>query len=52
VDDEIAKGEAKLANPNFADKAPAAVVEEHRQRLADFRSKRAQWQQMLDGLGA
>ncbi|MDN3577594.1 valine--tRNA ligase [Chitinimonas viridis] len=36
LDGEIAKANAKLANPAFADKAPAAVVEQERKRLADF----------------
>jgi len=34
--DNIAKGEAKLANPGFTDKAPAAVVEKERQRVAEL----------------
>ncbi len=33
---EIRKAESKLANPSFVDKAPAAVVEQERARLADF----------------
>jgi valyl-tRNA synthetase len=33
---EIRKAEGKLANPSFVDKAPAAVVEQERARLADF----------------
>ncbi len=33
---EVNKAQAKLANANFVDKAPAAVVDQERQRLADF----------------
>ena len=37
---EIAKVEAKLSNPAFTQKVPAAVLDEHRQRLADWEFKR------------
>jgi valyl-tRNA synthetase len=33
---ETKKAEAKLANPSFVDKAPAAVVQQEQNRLADF----------------
>ena len=33
---EITKCNGKLGNPNFADKAPAAVVEQERKRLSEF----------------
>jgi valyl-tRNA synthetase len=36
IEGEIGKCQAKLGNPNFADKAPPAVVEQERKRLADF----------------
>src|SRR5512139_756430 len=38
VQGEIRKAEAKLANPSFVDKAPAAVVQQELARLADFAS--------------
>jgi valyl-tRNA synthetase len=50
VEAEIQKVEAKLGNPNFAGKAPPEVLEEHRQRLADWQAKRAQLQASLDDL--
>jgi valyl-tRNA synthetase len=50
VEAEIQKAEAKLANPNFADKAPPEVLQEHRQRLADWQAKRAQLRASLDEL--
>jgi valyl-tRNA synthetase len=40
IEAEIAKIEQKLANPNFAQKVPANVLEEHQQRLAEWHSKR------------
>ncbi len=36
IQNEIRKAEAKLANPGFVDKAPAAVVQQEQARLADF----------------
>jgi valyl-tRNA synthetase len=36
IESEVDKCHAKLGNPNFADKAPPAVVEQERRRLADF----------------
>ncbi len=39
---EVAKVEAKLSNPAFTGKVPAKVLEEHRQRLADWQAKEAQ----------
>jgi len=34
---EISKGESKLGNASFVQRAPAAVVEQERQRVADFK---------------
>ncbi|MEN9880462.1 MAG: valine--tRNA ligase [Pseudomonadota bacterium] len=36
LDGEIKKAEGKLSNASFVDRAPAAVVEQERQRMADF----------------
>jgi valyl-tRNA synthetase len=36
IEGEIGKCRGKLGNPNFADKAPPAVVEQEKKRLADF----------------
>jgi valyl-tRNA synthetase len=57
LDKEIAKVEAevqtaqgKLKNKSFVDRAPAAVVEEHRQRLKDFSAQLAKLKQARQGL--
>jgi valyl-tRNA synthetase len=36
VEGEIAKSNAKLSNPNFVERAPAAVVYQEKERLATF----------------
>jgi valyl-tRNA synthetase len=36
LEGEIRKAQGKLGNAHFVDKAPAAVVEQERQRLAEF----------------
>ncbi|NDB76125.1 MAG: valine--tRNA ligase, partial [Verrucomicrobia bacterium] len=48
---EIEKVEQKLANPSFAQKVPAAVLEEHKQRLADWQTKLAQTKAAIEALG-
>ncbi|MGP8021524.1 MAG: valine--tRNA ligase [Limisphaerales bacterium] len=40
IEAEAAKVEQKLANPNFTQKVPANVLQEHQQRLADWQAKR------------
>jgi valyl-tRNA synthetase len=50
IEAEIQKAQAKLDHPDFARKVPPAVLQEHRQRLADWQTKRAQLQAALAGL--
>jgi valyl-tRNA synthetase len=40
ADTEIARLDQKLADPNFTARAPAHVLEDHRQRRADWQAKR------------
>jgi valyl-tRNA synthetase len=47
VDQQIADLDRKLSNPQFVERAPEAVVQENRQRLADYRD---QAQRLRDGL--
>ncbi len=48
---EIEKVEQKLANPSFAQKVPPAVLDEHKQRLADWHVKLAQTKAAIEALG-
>ena len=47
---EIAKCEGKLGNASFVDRAPAAVVGQEKQRLADFAALRDKLQEQLGRL--
>lgn len=47
---EIVKSNAKLSNASFVDRAPAAVVDQERARLAEWESKKAQLESMLAAL--
>ena len=47
---EIAKSKGKLGNASFVDRAPAAVVEQERARLAEWEAKTAQLEAMLSAL--
>ena len=47
---EIAKVEQKLNNPNFAQKVPPQVLQEHRQRLVEWQTKLAQAKSALAAL--
>ena len=42
IEKEIEKAEAKLNNPKFAERAPAEVLEEQRERLTEWQAKRDQ----------
>ena len=50
IEVEISKAEQKLNNPNFTAKAPAHVLQEHQQRLAEWRTKRDRVKLALDQL--
>ena len=47
---EIAKSKAKLGNASFVDRAPAAVVDQERARLAEWEVKATQLEAMLQAL--
>ena len=49
-DGEIASAKARLGNPSFADRAPAAVVEQVRKQLADSNAKLAELRLQLERL--
>ena len=48
---EIAKAQGKLNNQNFVAKAPPAVIEQEKQRVADFGATLAKVQEQLTRLG-
>ena len=48
---EIEKAQSKLNNPNFAQKVPAAVLEEHKARLAEWQKKLEHDEAALAALG-
>jgi len=50
VEGELRTVESKLENKSFVDRAPAAVVEEHRQRQKDFSAQLAKLKQARQGL--
>ncbi|MGA2685738.1 MAG: valine--tRNA ligase [Verrucomicrobiota bacterium] len=50
IEAEISKVEQKLANPNFTQKVPANVLEEHKQRLVEWQGKREHMKSALAAL--
>ena len=50
IESELRTVEAKLKNKSFIDRAPAAIVEEHRQRQKDFTEQLKKLKQARDGL--
>jgi valyl-tRNA synthetase len=50
IETEITKAEQKLNNPNFTAKAPPHVLQEHQQRLAEWKAKRDRAKASLEQL--
>jgi valyl-tRNA synthetase len=50
VEGEIAKANAKLSNPNFVERAPAAIVAQEKERLANFGATLDKLNSQLDKL--
>ena len=44
----MARGESKLRNPNFVDKAPDEVVAKEREKLDDHRSQQARLEEQME----
>jgi valyl-tRNA synthetase len=51
TESDIAKTEQKLANPNFSQKAPPQVLEEHKKRLLELQAKQDHLKSALAALG-
>jgi valyl-tRNA synthetase len=51
LEGEIVKAQAKLGNESFVARAPAAVVEQEKQRMADFGATLERVQQQFNRLG-
>ncbi len=51
VDEDLEKSRSKLANPQFTEKAPPAIVEKERQFAASLEEKRARLEARRKMLG-
>ena len=51
ANDELGKVRAKLADENFTSKVPQKVLDEHKQREADWQEKVAKLEEMMKALG-
>jgi valyl-tRNA synthetase len=51
VDEDIRRAERKLGDADFSAKAPAAVVDKERSKLADARAARAKLEEQMEALG-
>lgn len=51
VNSELQKVSAKLADENFTAKVPQKVLDEHQQRKADWKEKKAKLEEMMSALG-
>ena len=52
IDNNLQKSQAKLNNPNFADKAPEAVVNKEKNRVAEMQQAIAQLNEQLEKISA
>ena len=52
LEGEVSKANAKLSNESFVARAPAAVVEQERQRIADFSATVVRLKDQAARLGA
>jgi valyl-tRNA synthetase len=50
LNNEVLRGEKKLANPGFVNKAPADVVEKEQEKLADWQQKRQRVEERIKEL--
>jgi valyl-tRNA synthetase len=51
LEGEIAKAQGKLSNESFVAKAPPAVIDQERKRMADFAETATKLQEQLKRLG-